>query len=61
VVKELTENAIDAGSEQIRIETSHGGIKFVRVIDNGSGIFSDEVALAFQRQATNMVRGCCQP
>jgi len=56
VVKELIENAIDAGSKQIKIEASHGGIKLIRVIDNGSGIFSDEVALAFQRNATSKVR-----
>ena len=57
VVKELIENAINAGSKQIKIEASHGGIKLVRVIDNDSGISSGEVALAFQRHATSKVRG----
>jgi DNA mismatch repair protein MutL len=57
VVKELVENAIDAGSKQIRIEASHGGIKLIRVIDNGLGISSGEVALAFERHATSKVRG----
>jgi DNA mismatch repair protein MutL len=56
VVKELIENAIDAGSKQIKIEARHGGIKLIRVVDNGSGISSDEVALAFQRHATSKVR-----
>lgn len=57
VVKELIENAIDAGSTQIKIEARHGGIKLIRVVDNGSGIPSGEVALAFERHATSKVRG----
>jgi DNA mismatch repair protein MutL len=56
VVKELIENAIDAGSKQIKIEVKHGGIKLIRVVDNGSGIPSGEVALAFERHATSKVR-----
>jgi len=56
VVKELIENAIDAGSSQIKIEVKHGGIKFIRVVDNGSGIPQSDVALAFERHATSKVR-----
>ena len=56
MVKELVENAIDAGSTQIKIEIKHGGIKLIRVVDNGSGIPQDEVALAFKRHATSKVR-----
>ena len=55
VVKELIENAIDAGSTQIKIEIKHGGIKLIRVVDNGSGIPQNEVALAFKRHATSKV------
>jgi DNA mismatch repair protein MutL len=53
VVKELVENAIDAGATEIKIEMRQGGIRLMRVIDNGCGIPSDEVELAFARHSTS--------
>jgi DNA mismatch repair protein MutL len=53
VVKELVENAIDAGATDIRIETRDGGRRLVRVSDNGDGISADEIELAFSRHATS--------
>ena len=53
VVKELLENAIDAGADDVRLEITQGGRRLVRVSDNGCGIPSDEVELAFSRHATS--------
>ncbi|HTP07717.1 MAG TPA: DNA mismatch repair endonuclease MutL [Anaerolineae bacterium] len=53
VVKELIENAIDAGATDLTIETRDGGRSFIRISDNGSGIPAAEVALAFGRHATS--------
>ena len=53
VVKELVENALDAGSTDIRVGIAAGGLDEIRVADNGSGIASDEAVLAFERFATS--------
>ena len=55
VVKELVENALDAGASEISIEIVGGGAEHILVADNGSGIAGDEVELAFQRFATSKV------
>jgi len=55
VLKELVENSLDAGSNQISIEARGGGISLVRVTDNGAGIPSGEVELAFNRYATSKI------
>lgn len=56
VVKELVENALDAGSTAITVETKEGGIEFIRVTDNGSGIDDTQVRNAFLRHATSKIR-----
>ena len=55
VVKELTENAIDAGATAITVEIKEGGISFIRVTDNGCGIEKQQVKKAFLRHATSKI------
>lgn len=57
VVKELVENAIDAGATAITVEIKEGGIGFIRITDNGSGIKKEQVSLAFLRHSTSKIKG----
>jgi DNA mismatch repair protein MutL len=56
VVKELLENAIDAGAKTIRIETEAGGKRMIRVTDDGHGMTHDDALLAFERHATSKLK-----
>lgn len=53
VVKELVENSVDAGADEIKIEVVEAGTKLVKVIDNGSGMDHDDAIMAFERHATS--------
>lgn len=55
VVKELVENAIDANSTQIDILVEQAGLKSIEIVDNGDGIASDDVSMAFERHATSKI------
>jgi DNA mismatch repair protein MutL len=56
VVRELIENAIDAGASEIRIEARGGGLRLIQVSDDGRGIPADEIELAFRRHTTSKLR-----
>jgi len=55
VIKELVENAIDAGSTQIKVSLKGGGLEEMRVLDNGSGMDRDDALLSFERHATSKI------
>lgn len=56
VIKELVENSIDAGSNAITIEIKNGGLDMMRITDNGRGIASEDIKLAFERHATSKIK-----
>ena len=55
IVKELVENSVDAGATDISVELEKGGCQSIKVIDNGEGIESEDVALVFERHATSKI------
>lgn len=56
VIKEMVENSIDAGANNITVEIKNGGISFIKVTDNGKGIAADDLEIAFERHATSKIR-----
>lgn len=56
IVKELAENAVDAGATAVTVEIKDGGISFIRITDNGCGIAKEDVANAFLRHSTSKIR-----
>lgn len=56
IVKELIENSIDAKAKNITVEIKNGGISYIKITDDGTGIASDDVEIAFERHATSKIR-----
>lgn len=56
VIKEMVENSIDAGANNITVEIKNGGISYIKVTDNGKGIAQDDIEIAFERHATSKIR-----
>lgn len=56
VIKELVENSIDSGATSITVEIKNGGITYMRITDNGSGMFEKDVPIAFLRHATSKIK-----
>ncbi len=56
VVKEMVENSIDAGATNIVVEVKNGGISYIKITDNGKGIRTDDLEIAFERHATSKIR-----
>ncbi len=56
VVKELIENALDAGASEVYIETTGGGRGEIRIVDNGIGMNSDDLLMAVERHATSKLK-----
>jgi DNA mismatch repair protein MutL len=55
IIRELTDNSIDSGATRIEIEIEHGGKRFIRVSDNGSGMERDDALICFERHATSKI------
>ena len=56
VIKEMVENSIDAGAKNITVEIKNGGISFIRITDDGSGIQEDDMEISFERHSTSKIR-----